>query len=177
MVMIAMTPSAREWEIPMSPVEIRRSALIGRSAADTFDLIEAAEHYPSFLPWCSDAVILARDDRFVAARIAVNYRGLKFDLTTRNPKERPRWMAIHLAQGPFRRFEGEWRVDALADDACRIEFLLRYEFDFALVGKLAGGVFEGIANTLVDAFARRAAEARPPVEPSKLPEPTRGNSP
>ncbi len=162
----------------MPPVEIRRSALIGRSAAHTFDLIEAAEHYPSFLPWCADAVILARDDRFVAARIKVNYRGLKFDLTTRNPKERPRWMAIHLAEGPFRRFEGEWRVDALADEACRIEFLLRYEFDSALVGRLAGGVFEGIANTLVDAFARRAGEARPPNEPSgeRPPDPTRGKS-
>ena len=154
----------------MPAVEIRRSALIGRSAADTFDLIEAAEHYPSFLPWCADAVILARDDGFVAARLAVNYRGLKFDLTTRNPKVRPRWMAIHLAQGPFRRFEGEWRVDALADEACRIEFMLRYEFDSALVGRLAGGVFEGIANTLVDAFARRAWESRPPDEGSGEPQ-------
>jgi len=121
-----------------------------------FDLIEAAEHYPAFLPWCAGAVILARDDLFVAARLAVDYRGLKFSLTTRNPKERPRWMGIHLADGPFRRFEGEWRVDALAEDACRIEFLLRYEFDSRLVGALAGSVFDGIANTLVDAFARRA---------------------
>ena len=123
----------------MPTVEIRRSALIGRSAADTFDLIEAAEHYPSFLPWCAAAVILARDDRLVSARLTVNYRGLRFDLTTRNPKERPRWMAIHLADGPFRRFEGEWRVDPLADEACRIEFLLRYEFDSRLVGRLASG--------------------------------------
>ena len=163
----------------MPPVEIRRSALIGRSAAHTFDLIEAAEHYPSFLPWCAGAVILARDDRFVTARLAVDYRGLRFSLTTRNPKERPRWMAIHLAEGPFRRFEGEWRVDALADEACRIEFLLRYEFDSALVSRLAGGVFDGIANTLVDAFARRAGEAPPPEQRTGAPptDPNRGTLP
>ena len=140
----------------MPSMEIRRSALIESSATCTFDLIEAAEHYPAFLPWCANAVILARDETMVAARLTVDYHGLRFDLTTRNPKTRPSWMAIHLDEGPFRRFEGEWRLAELTADACRIEFMLRYEFDSALVGRLAGGVFDGIATTLVDAFARRA---------------------
>ena len=139
-------------------VEIRRSALIGHSAANTFDLIEAAEHYPEFLPWCASATILARDDSLVAARLTVDYRGLRFGLTTRNPKQRPHWMAIRLEEGPFRRFEGEWRLAELGPQACKIEFTLRYEFDSALVGKLADGVFERIANTMIDAFANRAED-------------------
>lgn len=139
-------------------MEIRRSALIGHPAASTFDLIEAAEHYPEFLPWCADAVILARDDNVVAARLTVNYRGLRFEMTTRNPKQRPHWMAIHLERGPFRRFEGDWRVAELGPDACKIEFTLRYEFDSALVGKLADSVFERIADTMIDAFANRAED-------------------
>ena len=137
-------------------MEIRRSALISYPAPETFDLIEAAEHYPAFLPWCAGAVILARDSTMVMARISVAYRGLAFDLTTRNAKRRPEWMAIHLEQGPFRRFEGEWHVAALSEGACRIELSLRYEFDSALVGKLARGIFDGIADRLVDAFAQRA---------------------
>jgi ribosome-associated toxin RatA of RatAB toxin-antitoxin module len=140
-------------------LEIRRSALIGHSAASVFDLIEAAEHYPEFLPWCANAVILERDATVVMARITINYHGLHFDLTTRNPKRRPHWMAIHaigLERGPLRRFEGEWQVVELAVEACKIEFALRYELDHALLGKLAGVVFEGIASTMVDAFAQRA---------------------
>jgi ribosome-associated toxin RatA of RatAB toxin-antitoxin module len=140
-------------------MEIRRSALIGQSAASTFDLIEAVEHYPSFLPWCADAVVLARDENVVVARITIDYHGLRFDLTTRNPKQRPRWMAIHLEQGPFRRFEGEWRLTELGADGCKIEFTLRYEFDSTLLDMLAGNVFDGIAGTLVDAFAQRAGHA------------------
>lgn len=152
--------------VELSPVEVRRSALIGSSATSTFDLIEAAEHYPSFLPWCANAVILSRDESVVSARLTINYHGLRFDLTTRNPKRRPHWMAIHLERGPFRRFEGEWRVAELAAEACKIEFTLRYEFDHAFVGRLAGGVFDGIANTMVDAFANRAATTRAPQEQS-----------
>ena len=140
-------------------MEIRRSALIGRSATYTFDLIEGAEHYPAFLPWCAGAVILARDSAMVTARISVAYHGVRFDLTTRNPKRRPEWMGIHLERGPFRRFEGEWHVVALAPEACKIELRLRYEFERALIGRIAGGVFDRIADTLVDAFARRAEQA------------------
>ena len=139
-----------------SIVEIRRSALIGHSAQSTFDLIEAAEHYPEFLPWCAKAIILERDENVVAARLTVNYRGLHFDLTTRNPKRRPHWLSVQLEKGPFRRFEGDWRLIELAPDACKIEFMLRYEFDSRLVGKLADSVFERIADTMLDAFAQRA---------------------
>ena len=146
-------------------MEIHRSALVCRSAASTFDLIEAAEHYPAFLPWCANAVILARDESVVMARITINYHGLHCELTTRNPKRRPHWMVIHLEQGPFRRFEGEWRVVELATDACKIEFTLHYEFANAFMRGLAGGVFDGIAGTLVDAFARRAEHA--PVRQEK----------
>src|SRR6266496_688166 len=116
---IANSRASHRFEL--APVEVRRSALIASSATSTFDLIEAAEHYPACLPWCADAVILARDDSVVSARLTINYHGLRFDLTTRNPKRRPHWMAVHLERGPFRRFEGEWRVVELAAQACKIE--------------------------------------------------------
>ena len=77
-------------------------------------------------------------------------------MTTRNPKRRPHWMAIHLESGPFRRFEGEWRLSELTPEACKAEFTLRYELGGALLSKAAGRVFDGIANTLVDAYVARA---------------------
>jgi ribosome-associated toxin RatA of RatAB toxin-antitoxin module len=136
--------------------EIRKSALLGYSAERIFDLIEAAEHYPEFLPWCAAATILARTDDTVSARITINYHGLRFHVSTRNPKRRPEFMAIHLEHGPFRHFDGEWHLATLDSDACRIEFILRYEFNNALTSTLAGPVFDRIANTLVDAFVARA---------------------
>jgi ribosome-associated toxin RatA of RatAB toxin-antitoxin module len=141
-------------------MDIRKSALVGRSAAETFDLIEAAEHYPEFLPWCADAVILECDEKLVVARITIDLVGIPIRLTTRNPKRRPHWMAIHLEQGPFRRFEGEWRLKELAPAACRIDFDLRYEWRGALTERLATRLFSGITDTLVEAFARRAEQRR-----------------
>jgi ribosome-associated toxin RatA of RatAB toxin-antitoxin module len=147
-------------------MEVRRTALVPFSAATMFDLIEAAEHYPSFLPWCVGATILERDDSVVVADIQVNYRNVRFNFATRNPKHRPEFMAITLERGPFRRFEGDWRLVELAPDACRIEFALRYDFESSLLGRLASPVFERIANTLVDAFVSRAEQLAAAAPPS-----------
>jgi ribosome-associated toxin RatA of RatAB toxin-antitoxin module len=150
-----------------SAVNIHKSALIGRPCAAMFDLIEAAEDYPDFMPWCAGATVLARDDTMVVARIAVDYHGARFEFTTRNPKRRPYWMAIGLEAGPFERLEGEWRLAELSPEACRIDFHLRYAFGGALLGGFAESVFNGLADRMVDAFARRAEEipVRVPVAP------------
>ncbi len=137
-------------------MELRKTVLVSHSAERMFDLIEAAEHYPEFLPWCAGATIIERDESVVVADIDVDVRGVRFGFRTRNPKRRPGWMAIQMERGPFRHFHGEWHLTPLNADGCRIEFDLRYGLDNSVVGTLAGPVFDRIADTLVDAYVARA---------------------
>ena len=116
---------------------VQRSALVARPVGQLFDLIEAAEHYPLFLPWCDGARIIARDDEMVSADIRVRFHGISFEMRTRNPKRRPEYMAIHLEQGPFKRFEGQWHLTPLGTDGCKVHFVLEWEFDSTLLGKAA----------------------------------------
>lgn len=150
---------------------VRRSALVDRSAGQMFDLIEAAEHYPKFLPWCRGAEIVLRDEALVSADLHVRWAGVDFTMRTRNPKRRPEHMAIHLERGPFRRFEGEWQLTPLTPQACKVGFTLDWEFDSAVMTRVAGPVFARIADTLVEAFVQRAlATASPgPEAPGVLP--------
>jgi ribosome-associated toxin RatA of RatAB toxin-antitoxin module len=136
-------------------MEVARSALLGHPAGEVFDIIEQAERYPEFLPWCARATVLARTDDFVSAEIEVDYHGVRFTLVTRNPKRRPDWLAVRLERGPFRRFEGAWHVISLAPDACKIAFTMSYEMAGPLA-RIATPVFDHIANTFVDAFVARA---------------------
>ncbi len=136
--------------------DILKSAHVAFPIADVFDLVEAVERYPEFLPWCAAATVLSRNDTEVSARITVGYGDLRFHFVTRNPMRRPEFMAIHLEEGPFRQFEGEWHLSRLGVDACKIEFALRYEFENPVIAALAGSVFGQMADTLVDAFVRRA---------------------
>lgn len=137
---------------------VQKSVLIEKSARQMFDLVDRVEDYPQFLPWCSETRLDFRDATRTVATLHISYLSVKSHFTTENTKEIPNWMSIRLVDGPFRRLEGMWRFRPLADNACKIEFELAYEFSSKLFEKVIGSVFGQIANTFVDAFVKRAAQ-------------------
>jgi ribosome-associated toxin RatA of RatAB toxin-antitoxin module len=137
---------------------VEKSVLIERSAQQMFDLVDHVEAYPKFLPWCSQTRVEFRSPYKTVATLHIGYLGVSSHFTTENAKVIPQSMTIRLVDGPFRRLEGEWRFKLLAENACKIEFNLSYEFSSKLFEKIIGPVFNQICNTLVDAFVRRANE-------------------
>jgi ribosome-associated toxin RatA of RatAB toxin-antitoxin module len=137
---------------------VQKSVLIEKSARQMFDLVDRVEDYPQFLPWCSETRLDFRDATRTVATLHISYLSVKSHFTTENTKEIPNWMSIRLVDGPFRRLEGMWRFRPLAENACKIEFELAYEFSSKLFEKVIGPVFGQIANTFVDAFVKRAAQ-------------------
>lgn len=135
---------------------VEKSVLIERSAQQMFDLVDRVEDYPEFLPWCSQTRVDFRDKKKTVATLHINYLSVKSHFTTENEKEAPFKMGLRLVDGPFRRLEGAWQFKPLAENACKIEFRLSYEFSSKMFEKVIGPVFSQIANTFVDAFVRRA---------------------
>ena len=64
--------------------QVRRSALLPYSAAQVFDLVGDIERYPDFLPWCSAAQIVSKDDREVVAELTIMKGRISETFTTRN---------------------------------------------------------------------------------------------
>lgn len=135
---------------------VEKTVLIERSAAQMYELVDRCEDYPAFLPWCSQTEVKLRDAARTVATLHINYHAVKSSFTTENTKVFPQSMLIRLVDGPFRRLEGSWQFKALAEQACKIEFRLHYEFSSKLFEKIIGPVFSHIANTFVDAFVKRA---------------------
>lgn len=135
---------------------VHKTVLVSFSAAQMFQLVDDVERYPEFLPWCGGVDLLWRTDGGTSARLHIAYHGIKQNFTTENTKTFPILMDIKLVDGPFRHLEGVWKFIPLAEDACKIEFRLHYEFSGALLEKLIAPVFNHIANTFVDAFVTRA---------------------
>lgn len=137
---------------------VEKSLLIERSSQQMFDLVDDVENYPKFLPWCSQTQVEFRDDKKTVATMHIKYHSVKSHFTTENEKEYPLRMSIKLVDGPFRRLEGAWHFKPLAENACKIEFQMSYEFSSKLFEKIIGSVFSQIANTFVEAFVKRADE-------------------
>lgn len=136
---------------------IARSAIVEHSAAEMYALVNDVESYPRFLPWCLAATVEDRTERTLRATLTIGMRGLRTSFTTLNEHRPAEAIDMRLVQGPFRRFAAAWRFKPLSDKACSIDFSLEYETSGPLARMLAP-LLDRIADTMVDAFMRRAAE-------------------
>ncbi len=139
-------------------IAVDRSALVAHSAQKMYALVADVESYPQFLPWCDRAVVSVSEPGRTVATLHINFRGLKKEFTTENFNRPEARIDMRLVSGPFRRLEGSWAFTGLSENACKVEFSLRYQFANTLVEKIAGPAFNDIMDTFVDAFVRRADE-------------------
>lgn len=121
-----------------------------------YALVDDIEAYAEFLPWCDASRVLSRNDEEVRGVLELAHGGVHKSFTTRNRLQKNKMIEIRLVEGPFRHLEGFWRFEALAENACKVRLDLDFEFTNKLVALAFGPVFNRIANTLVDAFCKRA---------------------
>jgi ribosome-associated toxin RatA of RatAB toxin-antitoxin module len=92
------------------------------------------------------------------ATLAVGLKGVRYEFTTENTNLPQEAIEMNLVEGPFRHFTARWRFQALGAQAARIEFAMEYEFASRVVAAALAPVFRAIADTMVEAFKRRADE-------------------
>ncbi|MGB5590453.1 MAG: type II toxin-antitoxin system RatA family toxin [Gammaproteobacteria bacterium] len=138
--------------------EVRRSAMVPYAAGHMYALVNDVRAYPEFLPWCRSAVVHTETDRFMEASLELSRGKTSRVFTTRNQLVFGERIQIGLVDGPFKHLEGHWTFDEIDESASEVRLDMRFEFDSFMGGLLFGPVFEDIARSLVDAFAKRASD-------------------
>jgi len=137
-------------------LNVSRSALVPFSATQMFQLVDDVENYHRFLPWCESVELISKNQDITAARLNINYRGLRQSFATENHKNGFNKINMQLIDGPFKSLYGSWQFIPLMDTASKIEFNLNYEFSSFILQKIVGPVFGHIVNNMVDAFQKEA---------------------
>jgi len=135
---------------------ISKSALVSYSPQQMFKLVDDIEAYSDFLPWCGKATELSRDEKNVEASLLITHSGLNKEFTTQNKNTAFEKIEMHLVNGPFKKLDGVWRFEALGETACKVSLNLEFEFSSKIISVSLGPVFSKIANSIVDAFIKRA---------------------
>lgn len=142
--------------------QLDRSVLLPYPAACVFDVVQNVEAYPEFVPGCTDVRIDANAEAGPKATVSINARGFRESFATRNEilvDGDATTLMMHLVDGPFESFEGQWRVIEIGDGAgSRVELSVAFEFKNALarlLGLSFGRALDRLADKIVEAFCER----------------------
>tara|TARA_R110000868_G_scaffold8205_7_gene42782 strand:- start:97568 stop:98005 length:438 start_codon:yes stop_codon:yes gene_type:complete len=138
--------------------KIEHSAITGHSAEQMYELVNDIAKYPDFLPWCTHAKVIKTTDEEITGKLEVSKGSLKKTFSTRNILTPNKKMELLFVDGPFKHFDAVWNFDELEADACKVSFVMEYEFDNKMLAFIAGPIFDKIGNDMVDAFIKRAGD-------------------
>lgn len=121
-----------------------------------YSLVEDVDAYPDFLPWCNDVEVHSREGDVVEATLELHRGKISRRFRTRNTMQPTESMRLELVSGPFRHLAGNWRFQQLGEEGSKVSLHIEFEFDSRTLDTLIGTFFEGMCNSLVDAFTQRA---------------------
>lgn len=135
---------------------IHRTALVEYSAKQMYDLVNDIAKYPQFLPMCQAVEVHIHTETEAEATLKIAKGGVKIDVGTHNDMISGKEIKIRLIKGPFKRLLGVWHCIPLNDKACKVTLDLEFEFSSKVMALALGVVFNTLANTMLDAFCKRA---------------------
>jgi ribosome-associated toxin RatA of RatAB toxin-antitoxin module len=139
---------------------VQRSALVSYSSSQMYQLVNDVERYPEFIKQCVATQVHEQSDQEMSASIFFNLgpSGIKKSFKTRNTLISNESIQMTLDSGPFKALKGAWNFTRLADDACKIELDLHFEFSNKLMEIGLNHVFSQLCSSMMDAFIARAQE-------------------
>lgn len=137
---------------------INRSVLLPYAIEDIYRLINEVEAYPQYMEGCVGAEILEQTETTMQARLDLAKAGINHSLTTRNLLQAPHSVKMSLVDGPFSSFSGEWQLQKLNSQACKVTLNLQFKIENRVLGLAAKALFNPMADNLVDAVVRRAKQ-------------------
>ena len=135
---------------------VSRKAVVAYSCEQMYALVSDIAAYEGFLPWCAKSMVDSDDGERVCATLHLRHKGIELSFTTINRNNWPHSIDMTLAEGPFKRLEGEWSFTSLSDVGCKVEFDLSFDFSSRVYASLFKPVLSRAASSLVDAFVERA---------------------
>ena len=135
---------------------ISKSAIVPYTPQQMFELVNNINDYSQFLNWCDSSAILNQSDNQITASVEINKGGIKQTFSTLNTLTPYKSIAMELVDGPFDVLSGEWRFEALGDNAAKIHLDLQFKFKSMLIDMALSPVFKNIANSQLDSFVERA---------------------
>lgn len=136
--------------------KISESKFLPFTQKQLFDLVLDIESYPEFLPLCTKAQIISRDQTGIIASLTIAAAGMEktyqsFVTFTENT------ISAKAIDGPFKYLYNHWQFSP-RDGGTMVEFTVDFELESFLLSKLMDVLLSKVYQEILAAFEQRARQ-------------------
>ena len=125
-----------------------------------YQIVSDIESYPEFVPACSDAKVLSRQQdgerELVDATLAVRFGLFHTSFTTSNINIRNQSISMNLRSGQLRQLEGMWNFRVIDADTTEIDYTIDFSLGNSMLNMAASKALKKFIDQLKQAFVDRA---------------------
>ena len=122
------------------------------------EIIMDIENYPRFLPWCSSATILSREEEHLLAKLDISFKGFSESYVSKvlcTTIGKNYQIDVEAVSGPFKYLRNIWEIKNL-NNTSEVNFSIDFEFKSRILDMVIGMIFTSATEKMVVAFETRA---------------------
>ena len=138
----------------------KQEIIINHDSKDLYNIVIDVEKYPDFTPWCSNIIIIEKNDNQIIADMFVKYKFFPTQKFTSKVLFNSKNLIINTnyINGPLKDLKTEWKFEKINKNKTKVIFNINFEFEKFLHQKLAEVFFSLIENKMIESFKDRADE-------------------
>ncbi len=130
------------------------SQLLRLESQSVFNEIANFENYVNFIPGCSKAQLLERNENYEIGELKFDFLLKQYSIKSKNIIS-DKGIKIEQIEGPFETFKGQWSVNTKGDQLCEVVFRAKFKLPFLLDNLVPDSVIEKFYEAALRSFLER----------------------
>jgi ribosome-associated toxin RatA of RatAB toxin-antitoxin module len=139
------------------PRKLSLSKNIDGDHRQIFNHIANFENYSSYIPGCTNAKLLQKEDKYEVGELEFNFLLKSYSIKSKNLLS-DNTIFIKQIEGPFESFDGEWKVSEIDNQNTEVTFKAEFQLPFLLNNLLPDKVIDNFCKVAIEAFVDRVTK-------------------
>jgi ribosome-associated toxin RatA of RatAB toxin-antitoxin module len=139
------------------PRKLSLSKNIDGDHRQIFNHIANFENYSSYIPGCTNAKLLQKEDKYEVGELEFNFLLKSYSIKSKNLLSDDT-IFIKQVEGPFESFDGEWKVSEIDNQKTEVTFKAEFQLPFLLNNLLPDKVIDNFCKAAIEAFVDRVTK-------------------
>ena len=139
------------------PRKLSLSKNIDGDHRQIFNHIANFENYSSYIPGCTNAKLLQKEDKYEVGELEFNFLLKSYSIKSKNLLS-DNTIFIKQIEGPFESFDGEWKVSEIDNHNTEVTFKAEFQLPFLLNNLLPDKVIDNFCKAAIEAFVDRVTK-------------------